>query len=149
MSSRASPATRAWSRLLPAMLLWVTAQAAAQQQAPPASNPLPADGVTTLDHVQALRPDDEVLDLDTFENPITVDPTRFDKAYDTGITPEEMALKYGGYVNYGINKGLWETWKGIKKVTGMRPYEQPAIARPPPLSEEQMRRAMKAYEPAE
>ncbi len=55
-----------------------------------------------------------------------------------------MALdpRYGGYVLYGINQGLLQTWKGIKKVTGMRPYEQPAIARPPPLSEEQMRRAV-------
>jgi len=100
----------------------------------------------TLDKVQALRPDEDVLDLYSFENPITVDPNRFDQAYDPGITPEEMALHYGGYVNYGINLGLLKTWQGIKKVTRMRPYEQPAIARPPPLSEAQLRRAVQASE---
>jgi hypothetical protein len=117
------------------------------QQASPEPAPPPA-AVTTLDRVQALRPDEEVLDLYTFKNPVTVEPNTFDKAYDPGISPEQMALdpRYGGYVIYGINQGLRHTWKGIKRVTGMRPYEHPAIARPPPLTEEQMRRAVQESE---
>lgn len=118
----------------------------AQQANEPPPDPAPAPNVPTLDHVQALRPEEEVLDLYRLENPITVDPNRFDKAYDPGITPEEMAIHYGGYVNYGLNRGLYETWKGFKKVTGMRPEIQPGIARPQPLSEEQMRRAADAAE---
>ncbi|SEM19587.1 hypothetical protein SAMN05428989_3333 [Pseudoxanthomonas sp. GM95] len=95
-----------------------------------------------------------MLDLYTFKNPIAVDPNRFEKAYSTGISPEQMGRDprdggYGGYVNYGLNKGLWETWKVFKKATGMRPYEQPAIARPPPLTEEQMRRAAQGLEAGE
>lgn len=132
-------------------MAWMAAgHAYAQQEERPAPDPgvVPAH-VQTLDRVQALRPEEEVLDLYRFENPVTVDPNRFDKAYDPGISPEQMALdpRYGGYVLYGINQGLLQTWKGIKKVTGMRPYEQPAIARPPPLSEEQMRRAVEQSMP--
>lgn len=121
-----------------------------QPAVPPPAGEVPAGQaplVTTLDTVQALRPEEEVLDLYTFKNPVTVDPNRFDKAYDPGITPEQMALQYGGYVNYGINMGLLQTWKGIKKITRMRPYEQPAIARPPPLDQAQMRRAVEASAP--
>ncbi len=107
--------------------------------------------VQTMDEVKALPPDDEVLDLYRFDNPIKVDPNRFDKAYDPGISPEEMALdpRYGGYVIYGINQGLRQTWKGVKKASGMKPYEQPAISRPPPLSGEQMRRAAGVSDPVE
>ncbi|WP_337053039.1 hypothetical protein [Pseudoxanthomonas sp. USHLN014] len=122
-----------------------TTPAFAQQASPaPAPPTTPPTAVTTLDRVQALRPDEEVLDLYTFKNPVTVEPNTFDKVYDPGISPEQMALdpRYGGYVIYGINQGLRHTWKGIKQVTGMRPYEHPAIARPPPLTEEQMRRAV-------
>jgi hypothetical protein len=145
-------ARRPASVWLVCITLTCATQAQAQQAAPsPPSPPPPAvtAPVTTLDRVQALRPEEEVLDLYTFKNPVAVDPNRFDQAYDPGITPEEMALRYGGYVNYGINQGLLKTWKGIKHVTGMRPYEQPAIARQPPLSEAQMRRAVEGSMPAE
>jgi hypothetical protein len=133
-------------------MAWVAAgHASAQQVEQPALDTSVSASVPTLDHVQALRPDEEVLDLYTFDNPISVDPNRFDKAYDPGISPEQMALdpRYGGYVIYGINQGLLQTWKGIKKVTGMRPYEQSAMARPPPLSEAQMQRAVKQSAPTQ
>ncbi len=100
-----------------------------------------AADIPTLEQVQALRPEEEILDLYLAKNPITVEPNRFDKAYDPGLSPEAIALEHGGYINYGINLGLQKSWQGIKKVTGMRAETQPAIARPPPLSEEQMRRA--------
>ena len=99
--------------------------------------------VPTLEPVQALPPEEEALDLYRFENPVTVEPNTFEKFYDPGITPEEMALQHGGYINYGINLGLYKSWQGIKKVTGMRPETEHATARPPPLSEEQLLRAAK------
>ncbi len=99
--------------------------------------------VPTLDSVQALPPEEEALDLYRFENPVTVEPNTFERFYDPGITPEEMALQHGGYINYGINLGLYKSWQGIKKVTGMRPDIQHAAARPPPLSEAQLLRAAK------
>lgn len=155
VQSRARYACAAWLLCIVGEL---ANQSHAQEAASPPEVPPPVPGapithppVTTLDRVQALRPEEEVLDLYTFKNPIAVDPNRFDKAYDPGITPEEMALDphYGGYVIYGINMGLLKTWQGIKKVTGMRPYEQPAIARPSPLTEEQMRRAVRGPETGE
>ena len=99
--------------------------------------------VPTLEQVQALPPEEEALDLYRFENPVTVEPNTFERFYDPGITPEEMALQHGGYINYGINLGLYKSWQGIKKVTGMRPDIQHAAARPPPLSEAQLLRAAK------
>lgn len=143
-SPRTSPRCMHWY-IVASFLFALSAQA--QQAAPsPATPPAASVEPTTLDTVQALRPDEEVLDLDAFQNPITVEPNRFNRAYDTGISPEQMALdpRYNGYINYGINQGLRHTWNGIKKVTGMRPYETPAIARPPPLDEEQMQRAARA-----
>ena len=99
--------------------------------------------VPTLEQVQALPPEEEALDLYRFENPVTVEPNAFEKVYDPGITPEEMALEHGGYIHYGINLGLYKSWQGIKKVTGMRPETEHATARPPPLSEAQLLRAAK------
>ncbi|MFT4196784.1 MAG: hypothetical protein QM601_02540 [Pseudoxanthomonas sp.] len=139
---------RALRALTAAAVLVLSPSAAAQdaagenRDAAAAADP----AVTTLDTVQALPPEDQVetLDLDRFKNPVQVEPNRFGQAYDTGISPQDMALKYGGYVNYGLNRGLYETWKGLKKVTGMRPYERSASARPPPLSAEQMQRAARA-----
>lgn len=150
-----SHAARCLRLLIAPVLAYLVVSGPAHAQQPAASASQAAQSaasaapVTTLDKVQALRPDEEILDPYTFKNPISVDPTRFDKAYNTGITPEQMGRDprdggYGGYVNYGINMGLLQTWKGIKQLTHMRPYEQPAIARPPPLDEEQMRRAARA-----
>jgi len=129
----------------------------ATQAAPattPAAEPAPSAAVAadarvpTLGQVQALAPEDthEALDLHAFRNPVTVDPNTFSKSYNPGISPEEMALKYDGYVNYGLNMGLLQTWKGIKHITGMRAYEHPASARPPPLTQVQMHRAARGLE---
>ena len=126
-------------RALSCLLLFFSGQLHAQ----PASEPPLEANIPTLDHVQALPPEEEELDLYLLRNPVTVEPNVFEKAYDPGISPEEMALEHGGYINYGINLGLYKSWQGIKKVTGMRPDIQPGIARPPPLTDAQMRRAAK------
>jgi hypothetical protein len=133
------------------LLLALSAQAQQATRAPVEPPSVSAEP-TTLDTVRALRPEEEVLDLDGFQNPITVEPNRFNDTYDTGISPEQMALdpRYNGYVNYGINQGLRRTWDGIKQVTGMRPEQTPATARPPPpLDEAQARRAIEASERGE
>lgn len=134
--------------VLVAWPLMLSAQAQQFTKEPAPAPPISAEP-TTLDAVRALRPEEEVLDLDAFQNPITLERNRFDQAYDTGISPEQMALdpRYNGYVNYGIHQGLRRTWEGIKQVTHMRPEQTPAIARPPPaLDEGQARRALGAWE---
>lgn len=106
-------------------------------------DPTPATDVPTLERVEALPPEEDILALYGFDNPITVDSNRFDKVYKPGPSPEEIAMERGGYINYGINLGLQKSWQGIKKVTGMRAQSQPATARPPPLDDEQLQRAAK------
>lgn len=103
--------------------------------------PAPASDVPTLERVKAQPPEEEVLDLYRPIGRSVVEPNRFDRFYNPGPSPEEVALERGGYINYGINLGLEKSWRTIKKVTGMREDFQPATARPPPLSDEQMRRA--------
>ena len=107
------------------------------------NGPAPGADIPTLERVQAVRDEEEVLDLYRFRNPVSVQRSALDRAYRPAISPEEMALVQGGYINYGINLGLYKSWQGIKKVTGMRPDIQHAAARPPPLSEAQLLRAAK------
>ena len=105
------------------------------------NGPAPGADIPTLERVQAVRDEEEVLDLYRFRNPVSVQRSALYRAYRPAISPEEMALVQGGYINYGINLGLYKSWQGIKKVTGMRAETQPAIARPPPLAQDQVRRA--------
>lgn len=105
-------------------------------------DPARATDVPTLDRVEALPPDEEVIDLYRFENPVVVPPNTFAKGYKPPPSLEEISLEHGGLVQYGINMGLAKSWKGIKKVTRMRPQTQAVTARPPPLDEEQLRRAV-------
>ena len=114
---------------------------AGQLHAQETDDPAPATDVPTLERVLAVLPDEEALDLYTFMNPVAVEPNRFEEMYDPPPSPEEIAMQHGGLINYGINLGLQKSWQGIKKVTGMRAEIQSAVARPPPLSEEQIRRA--------
>lgn len=119
------------------LLAWTTGVHA--QQAPgAASDP----DVPTLDRVEALPPEEEVLDLYRFENPVVVPPNAFARAYRPAPSLEEISLEHGGLIQYGINLGLAKSWKGIKEVTGMRPQTQAVTARPPPLDERQLRRAV-------
>ncbi len=142
MKGNRRPRTCIRLRMLACLLPAFAGHLHAQQ----ASGLPPGMDVPTLEHVQALPPDEEILALDRFENPINIEPNRFDKVYDPGITPEEIALEHGGYINYGINLGLYKSWQGIKKVTGMRPETEHATARPPPLTEAQLRRALMVCE---
>lgn len=137
LSHTGHPLSRRPVLALAGLLLAISGDLRAQD-----NDDLPLDtAVPTLERVEALRPEQEALDLYRFDNPIDVEPNRFDEVYDPPPSPEEVALEHGGYINYGIKLGLQKTWSGIKKMTGMRDDTQSAIARPPPLSDEQMRRA--------
>lgn len=99
------------------------------------------DEVKTLDEVRALKPeDDQPLDLYRFRNPIRVESNRFSRSWSEPPTPEQVSMS-GGYIFLGINYGLMAAGKGVHKLTGGRDQIQSALARPPPLSEDQLRRA--------
>lgn len=130
---------------LVSMLLGLAGGLHAQEVA----DPTPATGVPTLERVEALPPEQETLDLYRFDNPVVVEPNPFAEIYKPEPSLEEIAMEHGGLIQYGINLGLAKSWRGIKKVTGMRAQTQAATARPPPLDEEQLQRAAKLCDAAE
>lgn len=103
----------------------------------------PAQDVTTLGEVRALRPeDDQPLDLYRFRSPVRVQENRFSRDWSEPPTPEQVSVG-GGYIMMGVVKGAIAAAKGINKLTGGPDQIQSAIARPPPaLSAEQQRRAL-------
>ena len=137
MNRTAHPLSHRIAPALGSMLLGLTGGLHAQE----GTDPTPATSVPTLERVEALPPEEEIIDLYRFENPVIVEPNRFAEAYKPEPSLEEIALEHGGLIQHGINLGLEKSWRGIKKVTGMRAQTQAATARPPPLDEEQLRRA--------
>ncbi|MFC6840689.1 hypothetical protein [Xanthomonas theicola] len=125
--------------LVAATLLGVFAQACAQQaDAAPAA---PQQDIQTLDEVRALPPDEEPpLDLYRFKNPVALQPNRFDKDWRPPPSVEQVG-QGGGYFALGIYYLAGKTAKGLHTLSGAPDQVQSAIARPPPLSEAQMRRA--------
>ncbi|MCL7715876.1 hypothetical protein [Stenotrophomonas mori] len=115
------------------------AQEVLPAQAPPDAT---ADGVTTLDEVRALKPeDDQPLDLYRFRNPVKVESNRFSGSWSEPPTPEQVSQS-GGYLLMGLNYGLMAAGKGLHRLSGGREQIQAATARPPPeLEADQQRRA--------
>lgn len=143
-------ALRIWQVAVIVGALLAAASAQAQQGLPPGmvpeevpTDPAPAadPNVTTLGEVRAINPDDEPLDLYRFKNPVKIENNRFSKSWREPPSPEQVS-QAGGYVMMGINYGLGMAAKGVGKLTNAPAQIQSAVARPPPLSEEEARRAM-------
>ena len=134
---------KAVSLLVAATLLAAVAQARAEQAdpAPAAGTPPPQQGIQTLEEVRALPPDEgEPLDLYRFKNPVSAQPNRFDKDWRPPPSPEQVS-QGGGYLAMGIYYVAGKVAKGLHTLTGAPDQVQAAVARPPPLSEAQLRRA--------
>ena len=95
--------------------------------------------IPTLEEVRALPPELDVVDLYR-RNPIQLAPNMFDRSWSPPPTVEEVSLQ-GGYIYLAINYGLYHAGKALHRLGGGPDQVQPAIARPPPLSEAQLRRA--------
>ena len=109
----------------------------------PISTALPQDNVTTLGEVRALKPDDELLDLYRFKNPVKFGDNRFSRDWSEPPSPEQVSMG-GGYIMMGVVKGVLAAGRGLNKLTGGPDQIQSAIARPPPeLSPEQRQRALR------
>lgn len=125
-----------------AALLGAVVQAHAQQADPaPAAASPPQQDIQTLDEVRALPPDEEQpLDLYRFKNPVSAQPNRFDKDWRPPPSVEQVS-QGGGYLALGIYYVAGKAAKGLHTLTGAPDQVQPAVARPPPLSDAQIRRA--------
>ncbi|MGJ4730929.1 hypothetical protein, partial [Luteimonas sp. SDU101] len=79
-----------------------------------------------------------------FRNPVETDSTVFDRAWDEPPGLEEIGMR-GGIVQMGINKGLELAAKGIRSLPNWQNQVIGAEARPPPLDEAQLERAMRMH----
>lgn len=105
----------------------------------------PRVDATTMDTVHVTAPRPEVLDLDRFKNPIEPKPSVFDRTYREPPSLEEIGQN-GGVVPLLVGYLAQKVAKGASKIPGWKDREQAAIARPPPLTEEQMQRAVRLQE---
>jgi hypothetical protein len=111
---------------------------------PPTDTPDDAtDQTRQLERVRVVAPKFE--DPFAFDNPVDIQGSAFDKYYRAPPTPEEISLG-GGYILYGINQGLKKALQQVTRLPGWKHQVRDATARPPPLDDEQMSRAMRLRE---
>ena len=124
--------------------LWLVAAPAMAQDATTSDDP----SATTLETL-TVRPDpEEVVDLYRFRNPIEVEPGGFGGAWREPPSLEELG-KNGGIVPVLAGMAAQQIQKGARKIPGWKEPVQAAVARPPPLSEEQAARALRLQEAGE
>lgn len=116
----------------------------AQDSAQDATTPS-RDDATTMDTVHVTAPRPEVLDLNRFKNPIDPLPTVFDRSMHEPPSLEEIGQN-GGVIPLLVGYLAQKVAVGASKIPGWKDREQPAIARPPPLTEAQMQRAVRLQE---
>ncbi|WP_202840681.1 hypothetical protein [Luteimonas saliphila] len=133
--------------LLLAMLCCAFADSGAQED-PGATTPEPTPGPDPVTDMEAVRVVGERSPADpfAFRNPVEVEATAFSRHWDEPPSLEEIGMR-GGLVQIAINKGLEVTAAGIRRLPGWRNPVQGAIARPPPLDDEQAARAARLHDP--
>ena len=130
--------------LLFALLSLVVPSAVAQDDA--GEEPAPAgDGTTTLDAVLVTAPPPEIIDLYKFRNTVDAQPTAFGRGWREKPSLEEVGMN-GGVVPIITGYAALKVRDGARKIPGWKKPEQPAIARPPPLTEAQVERATRLQE---
>lgn len=95
----------------------------------------PGDPLRTLETIEALRPP-----VDWAPDPFARRPNHFDGRFGRP-SPEEIALKQGGYLMYGISQALSKGGRWLNRVTGGPAQIEHARARDVPLDDEQIARA--------
>lgn len=141
---RNDPAKRKLRILLLALLAILASRAAAQDDASaaPASTD---DDTTTLDTILVTAPPPETVDLYKFRNPVDAQPTVFDRSWHEAPSLEQIG-KNGGVVPILVGYAALKVRNGARRIPGWKMPEQPAIARPSPLTEQQAGRASRLQE---
>jgi len=87
----------------------------------------------------------QAVDPFAFRNPVEAEATVFSRSWDEPPGLEEIGMR-GGIVQIGINRGLELAAKGIRKLPGWQNQIVNAEARPPPLGQAQLERAVRLHE---
>jgi len=126
------------------MLAALVLDAAAQDDGSAESAPVDEDA-TTLDTILVTAPPPETVDLYKFRNPVDAQPTAFDRSWHETPSLEQVGMN-GGVVPIIVGYAALKVRDGARKIPGWKKPEQPAIARPPPLTSEQAERASSLLE---
>ena len=94
---------------------------------------------TTLDPVRVVAP--RMDDLYRSRPPERTPPTVFDRAWREPVNLKKIGDQ-GGVIPLLVNYAARKLAEGARKLPGWKGPDQPAIARPPPLDERQMDRAL-------
>jgi len=129
--------------------LWVAASRAVAQEAAGADDTTEEDpSATTLDTLTVRPEPEEVVDLYRFRNPIEVESSALGGRFREPPSLEQLG-KNGGIVPVLAGMAAQQIQKGARKIPGWKEPVQAAVARPPPLSEEQAARALRLQEAVE
>jgi hypothetical protein len=129
--------------LLLALLSLVAPNAVAQDDVGEEAAPA-GDDTTTLDAILVTAPPPEIIDLYKFRNPVDAPPTAF-AGWREKPSLKEIGTN-GGVVPIIAGYAALKVRDGARKIPGWKTPEQPAFARPPPLTEAQLKRASRLHE---
>ena len=108
-----------------------------------------ADPQATTLETMIVRPEpEEVVDLYRFRNPVDVEAGTFDRSWKEPASLEQLG-KNGGIVPVLVGLAAQQVQKGARKIPGWKEPVQAAVARPPPLDDEQQARALRLYDAGE
>jgi hypothetical protein len=103
------------------------------------------DNTTTLETILVTAPPLETVDLYKFRNPVDAQPTVFGRGWREKPSLEEVGMN-GGVVPIIAGYAALKVRDGARRIPGWKNPEQPAMARPPPLTEAQIERASRLQE---
>jgi hypothetical protein len=126
--------------LLSGLAPGAVAQEADNEESAPAH-----DGTTTLETILVTAPPPETVDLYKFRNPVEAQPTVFDRNWHETPSLEQVGMN-GGVVPIIAGYAALKVRNGARRIPGWKKPEQPAVARPPPLTEAQAERASRLQE---
>jgi hypothetical protein len=90
-------------------------------------------------------PPPETVHLYKLRNPVEVQPTVFDHSWNETPSLEQVGMN-GGVVPIIAGYAALKVRNGARRIPGWKKPEQPAVARPPPLTEAQAERASRLQE---
>lgn len=128
-------------RILATALLCMAALPASSQQ------PAQRNDAPTLDTVRVTAPRLRMEDLYRSKPIQRTPPTVFDRAWREPVNLKKIGDE-GGVVPILVRYASKQVTAAARKIPGWKGPDQPAIARPPPLDDTQMRRALRLQEAA-